>query len=283
MTDDNFRVDHHFNIDFGLRLSDVESVCLAFAAFIAFCFVASAVYLLNDLVDREADARHPTKRYRPIASGVLPIRTAQLGLVSLVSTSLGIGLALDWSVMAVLGIYFVNNIAYTLRLKKLAYVDIGCIALGFLLRVLAGALAIGVEPSNWLLACTFLLASLLALGKRRHELVVVMQKGQLAGTRTVLQRYRVHHIDWAMRILAGVTVLSYALYTTSESIVAQFQTDKLVYSVPFVLVGLWRFNAIVSNDDHAQSPTDSMVHDRVFLLNVALWGFFVIATIYLGI
>ena len=268
---------------FGLKLNHLPSVLGATATFVAFCFAASAVYILNDLMDREDDARHPTKKFRPIASGDLSVRHAQWGMVLLILSSCLIGLLIHWSVATVLASYFLNNVAYTLKLKQLAYIDITCIALGFLLRVLAGALAIDVEPSSWLLACTFLLASLLALGKRRHELVVVLRKGQWHGTRAVLKRYHLEHIDWAMRILAIVTVISYALYTLSSNTVAQFQTERLIYSVPFVFFGLWRFNSIVRKDDNAQSPTDSMVRDRAFLVNVLLWGIFVTTTIYLSI
>jgi 4-hydroxybenzoate polyprenyltransferase len=200
----------------------------------------------------------------------------------LIIASLTIGMLLHWSVAIVLSAYLLNNVAYTLHLKHLAYIDIACIALGFLLRVLAGGMAIAVQASSWLLVCTFLLASLLALGKRRHELVVVLHQGECQGTRAVLRKYKLHHIDWAMRLLAAVTVVSYALYTLSPNTIAQFNTDQLVYSIPFVLAGLWRFNAIVRKDDNAQSPTDSMVRDLPFILNVLLWGIFVTVTIYLG-
>jgi len=267
---------------FGLQLGELSSVLRATAAFLAFCFVASAVYLLNDLIDRADDARHPTKKFRPIASGALTKRYAQFSMAGLILVSLSIGAALHWSVLVILGAYLLNNVAYTLRLKHLAYADISCIALGFLLRVLAGGFAIEVQASSWLLACTFLLASLLALGKRRHELVVVLQQGAFQGTRAVLRTYRLTHIDWAMRSLAAITSISYTLYTLSDHTIAQFNTDRLVYSVPFVLFGLWRFNGIVRKDDNAQSPTDSMVRDLPFILNVILWGIFVTITIYLG-
>ena len=267
---------------FGLKLTDPTSVFRAIGAFLAFCLVASAVYLLNDLKDRVEDARHPTKCRRPIASGALPVHYARNGMFGLILGSIALGMALHWTVAAVLGGYLANNVAYTLRLKHIAYVDITCIALGFLLRVLAGGFAIDIEASTWLLACTFLLASLLALGKRRHELVVVLEKGQWQGTRAVLRNYQLHHIDWAMRALALITVASYALYTLSANTVAQFNTDRLIYSVPFVLFGLWRFNTIVRSDNNTQSPTDSMVRDLPFILNVILWGLFVTVTIYLS-
>lgn len=271
---------------FGLELGSPVSLARAFVAFAAFCLVSSAVYLLNDLMDREQDRRHPTKRHRPIASGALPLELAKLAVGGLVCSSLGIGLALDWRVASVLGSYFLLNVAYTTVLKHIAFVDITCIALGFLFRVLAGGLATRVDVSIWLLACTFMLASLLALGKRRHELIAVGKNGSdkngAGSTRAVLDRYRVEHIDLAMRVLALVTVASYTLYTLSDSTWQHFHTRSLVWSVPFVVFGLFRFNHLMGRHDDAQSPTDTMVRDTPFLVNVGLWGAFVTAVIYFG-
>lgn len=266
---------------FGLELDSLASGTRAGVAFALFCLVSSAVYLLNDISDREADARHPTKCRRPIASGALPVDTARIGVGVLVALSLAGGLVLDWRVSTVLGGYFLLNVAYTARLKNIAYVDIACIALGFLLRVLAGGLATGVTVSVWLLACTFLLASLLALGKRRHELLAVQSKGP-ENTRAVLEYYRVHHIDWVIWGLAVVTVLSYTLYTMSESTRVHFGTNRLVWSVPFVLFGIIRFAQLMQRHDDAQSPTDTMVRDAPFLVNVLAWAVFVTTIIYAG-
>ncbi len=265
---------------FGLKLSDGAALSRALLAAFAFCLVSSAVYVLNDIVDREQDARHPTKRRRPIASGALPVEAARFGVGILVMLSLALGALLTPALSVVLAAYFALNVAYTWRLKHIAFIDIACIALGFLLRVVAGGLATAVEVSVWLFACTFLLASLLALGKRRHELVAVHKVG--GSTRAVLDQYRVEHIDWAMRALAVVTVLSYALYTVSESTVANFGTRSLLGSVPFVLFGIFRFNQLVARHDDAQSPTDTMVRDLPFLANGALFSVFITLVIYLG-
>lgn len=265
---------------FGLRLLDTPSLGLAAVAFSLFCLVSSAVYLLNDLMDRHHDARHPTKRFRPIASGRLPVEVARAGIALLLAAGVFGALAFDWRVALVLGGYFALNAGYSLQLKHYAFIDIACIATGFLLRVLAGGFAIAVPVSGWLLACTFLLASLLALGKRKHELLAVAQNGRAPGTRAVLDRYRVHHIDWTLRVLSVVTVASYALYTLSETTVAHFGTRGLVLSVPFVAIGLWRFFRLVAEHAEAQSPTDTMVRDVPFLLNVGAWAVVVTATIY---
>lgn len=265
---------------FGLRLFDGLSLALAGLTFVLFSLISSAVYLLNDLSDREADARHPTKRFRPIASGALPADIARFGMVALLVGGLCGAMLFDWRVALVLTGYFAMNVAYTSQLKHYAFVDIGCIALGFLLRVLAGGLAIEVPVSGWLLACTFLLASLLALGKRHHELRAVVETGKTAGTRKVLERYRVSHIEGVMRVLAVVTVCSYAAYTLSASTIANFGTSSLIWSVPFVAVGLLRYSQLVGRHTEAQSPTDTMVRDLPFLLNIGLYSVFITAVIY---
>lgn len=265
---------------FGLRLTDPGSLMLAAIAFGLFCLVSSAVYFLNDLSDRDADQKHPTKRFRPIASGELPVEVARPGMVALVALALGLGVVVDVRVALILLGYFVLNVAYTMQLKKVAFLDIGCIALGFLLRVLAGGLAIDVKVSSWLLACTFLLASLLALGKRKHELAVVMRDGKTDGTRAVLENYVDAHIDWAMRLLTLVTTASYAAYALAPSTSAHFGTDKLFWTLPFVILGLARFFQLVNQREDARSPTDLMVRDAPFLANMAGYVAIIMPMIY---
>ncbi len=265
---------------FGLQLTHTPSLWAAASTFVLFSLISSAVYLLNDILDRESDARHPTKQFRPIASGALPLDIARISSVVAASVAL-IGAAfLDWRVAVVLLSYLLLNIAYSVRLKRWPFIDITCIAMGFLLRVLAGGFAIAVPVSVWLLMCTFLLASLLALGKRRHELMAVHRNGRTETTRAVLEHYRAEHIDWVMRILTVVTVSCYGAYTLAASTVAQFQTNSLVYSVAFVVLGLLRFHQLVGNHGEAQSPTDTMVRDAPFLVNVGAWAIFVTALIY---
>ena len=270
-------------IVFGLRLFDASSLLLAGLAFMCFCLVSSAVYLLNDIGDRDADAEHPTKRFRPIASGALPVDVARAAMVALLLLSVAIGALIQWSLAAVLVGYFALNVLYTTRLKRVPYVDIACISGGFLLRVLAGGLAIVVPVSGWLLACTFLLASLLGLGKRRHELAAVVVKGKGPSTRPVLEHYRTHHIDVVSRVLQVVTVLSYLAYTLSPTTVAHFKTSALVYTVPFVFFGIWRFGHLVERHTDAQSPTDTMVRDFAFLVNIGVYSAVLTILIYLSV
>ena len=265
---------------FGMQLTHGSIALAASITFAFFCLISSAVYFVNDLVDRELDARHPTKRFRPIASGALPAEVARAGAGLLCFGALAGAALLDWRVSVVLGAYFLLNVAYSLRLKQWPYIDITCIALGFLMRVAAGGLATNIPVSGWLLLCTFLLASLLGLGKRKHELLAVHRDGPQESTRSVLEHYRVAHIDWVMAGLAVVTVLSYTAYTLAPSTIAWFQTGSLVWSVPFVVFGLFRFYVLVGDHSEAQSPTDTMVRDLPFLLNMGGWFLFITAALY---
>jgi len=265
---------------FGMRLMHSAELGLSLIAFLFFCLISSAVYLLNDLVDRERDALHPTKKFRPIASGKLPVDVARIGLATILTLGLTGGFLFDWRVGVVLAGYFGLNTAYSFQLKQWAFIDIGCIAAGFLLRVVAGGLAISVPVSIWLLACTFLLAMFLALGKRKHEIMAVSRNGRVASTRAVLDRYRMSHVDVVLRVLAVVIVASYSLYTISADTVVQFGTSALVYTVPFVVFGMWRYLGIVAEHTETQSPTDTMVRDLPFLLNVGIWAVVVTGVIY---
>ncbi|HEY0711016.1 MAG TPA: decaprenyl-phosphate phosphoribosyltransferase, partial [Polyangia bacterium] len=174
--------------------------------------------------------------------------------------------------------YLALNIAYSFALKHVPFVDVGCIAAGFLLRVLGGAYAIPVPPSAWVLVCTFLLASLLGFGKRAHELRVAGQRGSTQ--RAVLDAYHPGVLRVLLVVLAGLTTLTYAAYTQSQHAVMAFGTRGLVLTVPFVAFGVFRFLHIVGNKADDESPTDSMLHDRLFLLNILLYTAAIVVVIY---
>jgi len=250
---------------FALRLSDAESVMRTAAAVALFSLISGCVYVLNDLVDVEADRVHPTKRLRPIPSGQLPVPAAKRFLMGAVPTCVGLALWLDWGYAAVLSSYFVLNVAYSLRLKKIGYVDVLSIATMFILRVTAGSVVLGVEPSPWLLSCTFLLALFLGFGKRAHELSVAEDA---AAQREALEHYNLASLRWIMHGLAVVVMIVYVLYTRSPQTVAMFHTDALVYTVPFPVVGILRFNWLATSHDEAESPTDAMLKDVLFMANL---------------
>jgi 4-hydroxybenzoate polyprenyltransferase len=256
-----------------------ESLSISALAFVLFSMAASTIYLLNDLMDRERDKQHPVKCNRPIASGKLPARVAAMAAFTFGITTLVLShLTLPTSHLLVMAAYFANNIAYSTALKHIAFLDIISIATGFMLRIAAGATAIAVPVTGWLYTCTFLLACFLALGKRRHEL----ERGgaNAAAQREVLGRYKRSHVLFAMRTTAVLTISCFLAYSLSDHAHAQFHTHGLAWTVPFILFGLWRFIHLVNSPGVAESPTEAMVHDLPFLLNLLGWGAAVLAVIY---
>ncbi len=253
---------------FALRMSDSDSVVRTALAVALFSLISGCVYVLNDIVDIEADRKHPTKRLRPIPSGELPVSTAKLFLAIAAPTCVGLALWLDVGYAAVLSSYFVLNVAYSLRLKKIAYVDVLSIATMFILRVTAGALVIGVEASPWLLANTFLLALFLGFGKRAHELSVAEDA---ASQREALASYSLAGLRWIMHGLGVVVVVVYVLYTRSPQTVQMFETDALVFTVPFPVIAILRFVWLATSHEEAESPTDAMLKDGLFMASIVAY------------
>jgi 4-hydroxybenzoate polyprenyltransferase len=251
------------------------------AAFTIFCLLSSTVYLINDLVDLDRDRVHPVKRRRPLASGALSPAAAKglagaLGVVALAgAAALGPGLAFAGTAAA----YLALNLLYSLALKKVAFIDVACISAGFLLRVLGGAVAIPVPASRWLLACTLLLSALLGFGKRAHELRVSGDGGR--AQRDVLGRYDLPTLRRLMTVLGVLTALTYLAYTRSMH-ARELLHVELVWTVPFVVFGIFRFNWITSRQADAESPTDSMLRDPLFVTNLALYGASVLALLYVS-
>lgn len=264
---------------FAHKLTELATGGLAIAAFVMFCALSSAVYILNDIFDREKDRAHPLKCHRPIAAGRLPVPVALWAMGALVATSL-VGAFLVTPVLAAIaGGYFLLNLAYSAILKHIVFVDLVVIALGFILRILAGAVAVDVEISPWLVLCTFLLALFLGLGKRKHELLVSGE--DRAQRRRVLTQYRLPHLNMALNVTAAVTTFAYLAYTVSERAVQQFGTSKLVFTVPFIVFGLVRYMQILETHREEESPTDYIVKDVAFVANLGLWGLTVSLLIYI--
>jgi 4-hydroxybenzoate polyprenyltransferase len=265
---------------FAGHLFDGALVLRALGAFGLFTAIAGAAYVFNDLFDIQKDRLHPFKRLRPIASGALPLPSARV-----LAALLGVGgvlasFTLGWPFALCALAYFALNLGYTLLLKHYPFVDVICIAAGFLLRVMAGSFAVDVPMSRWLLICTFLLALFLALGKRKHEYVTLHLNGN-GNARKVMERYRLSHLTRALWVVGAATVVSYALYTVSPETTAKFGTPYLSATLPFIAFGIWRFGKLVSLDD-AESPTEEMLRDFPFVVNALLWVAAVTAVIYLS-
>jgi decaprenyl-phosphate phosphoribosyltransferase len=239
---------------------------------LAFCMLSGAVYAFNDVRDVEADRRHPTKKYRPIAAGKLSERSAMIASATLAIGALAGCFALSWQLAVWAALYFAQNIAYSVRLKHVAFVDVTLLASGFILRVLAGAAAIAVPPSAWLLVCTALLALVFGLGKRAHELAWANASSGAAGTtatRAALSGYRLSVVKPAMYVLAVATCAAYVAYTLDVHTTELFGTRDLVYSAPFVAIGIVRFLSLALWRPRIDSPTDAMLRDPWFLLDLA--------------
>ncbi len=263
---------------FARQLFHVPSLIAALEAFGLFCLLSGAVYLINDLVDLEQDRLHPVKRQRPLASGRL-----SSGLAWGAAAILGVGaLAGSFALGPSFGVtaftYFALMVFYTLLLKNVVILDVLTVSFGFVLRAIAGAVAIGVAFSNWLLVCTMLLALFLALTKRRHEITLLADGA--AGHRRILGEYSLSLLDQMIAVVTASTLLSYALYTQSPETVFKFGTDRLVWTLPFVLYGIFRYLYLVHQRDEGGNPSVVLFNDRPLLAAVGLWTVAVIAIIY---
>lgn len=249
----------------------------ALTAVAVFCVLSGAVYTLNDIVDVEADRVHPTKRNRPIPSGRVPLAVARVFLGVLVVSALTAAAILFKPMFgAVAGAYFVLNVAYSLKLKKIPFLDVACIAAGFVLRVLGGGVAIDVRVSWYMFACTALLALFLGFGKRRHEIA----QQQAGRQRKSLESYTAGGLNVALGITGALTVATYVAYTLDADTQKFFQTDQLWMTTPSVLIGIWRFVQIVRGHPKSESPTQEMLRDGLFVLNLAAWAIVVLVIVY---
>jgi 4-hydroxybenzoate polyprenyltransferase len=254
---------------FSGMLDDPSMWASSAIAVAAFCAASSAVYLVNDIIDREADRQHPGKCSRPIASGEISVGAALAAAGALMALAMAAAWVLAGWFPAVLGSYMTLVILYSVVLKRVVFVDVLVLAAGFVLRVVGGAVAIDVPVSRWLLLCAYLLALYLALGKRRSELALL---GDEAGThREVLGHYTLGLVDQAISVVLGATVLAYTLYTVAPDTVAKVGSEGLMVTVPIVLYGLFRYLYLLHRSDLGGSPTRALVTDRPILVTVVVW------------
>jgi 4-hydroxybenzoate polyprenyltransferase len=245
-----------------------------------FCLLAGAVYTINDLADVEADRIHPIKRHRPIASGLVPDRSARAMSIALVTLSLGVSYLISPWLALIAALYFGQNLAYSFGLKKVAFLDVGLIALGFVFRVLAGGIATDVHVSGYMLACTALLALFLGFGKRRHELALENAGKQRAS----LDAYSARSLTIALATTGSATLVTYVAYTLDPATRAAFNSNYLWLTAPFTAFGIFRFLLLVSGRAgrglRAESPTQEMLRDVPFVVNIVAWAVVVMAIVY---
>ena len=265
---------------FARRIGDGQAALRTAVALAIFCLLSSAVYLVNDLADLEKDRAHPVKRLRPLASGALSPALGRALAAGLALGALGAG-ALLAPAFFVVGLgYLLLNLAYSGGLKRLAFVDVACLSLCYLLRVLGGAVAIPVAASRWLLACTLLLSALLGFGKRAHELRVAGDSGR--AQREALGGYRLGVLQRLLASLGLLTTITYLAYTRSPHARELFRTGRLAWTVPFVAFGVFRFISLASRRTDAESPTDSMLRDLPFVANLVLYAVAVLVILYVA-
>lgn len=263
---------------FGEKLTDPSADARAVAAFVIFCALSGVVYLTNDVLDREADRQHPLKSKRPIASGQLSPQEA-LGFAGVFAVAaLGASVALGWTFFVVALAYVTLMAAYSGPIKHIVILDVLTIAIGFVLRAVAGAVAINVPISHWLLVCTILLALFLGLSKRRHELVLLA--GGATSHRRILQEYSPYLLDQMIGVVTASTLMAYALYTVSPETIARFGTDWLLLTLPFPLYGILRYLYLVHQKQGGGSPAEMLLTDRPLLVCVGLWVLAVVVIIY---
>jgi 4-hydroxybenzoate polyprenyltransferase len=236
-------------------------------AFAAFCCVAAAEYLVNDVLDVESDRLHPRKRLRPIAAGELTPRTAQGTAALLFCAGLALGGALGWRVLGIVAAYTLLMLGYSYVLKELVIVDVLTVALGFVLRAMAGAVAIDVKISPWLYLCTILGALFLAVNKRRHELLILGEGA--VDHRRILSEYSTQLLDQMSATVTACTVLAYSLYTfTADNLPAN---HVMMATIPFVIYGIFRYLYLVYRRDEGGSPDELVVRDKPLLACMALF------------
>jgi 4-hydroxybenzoate polyprenyltransferase len=263
---------------FSSHLFNFEYLVKVFGMLFAFCCVSSATYVFNDYMDRDQDRVHPLKRFRPIASGqVSPVEAFVLTCALVAGAVL-----LAWAIQApiecyvLLGVYLILHIVYSAKLKDVVILDVLTIAAGFLLRVVGGAVVISVSVSSWLILCTFSVAIFLALGKRRHEVVILC--GDAISHRPVLESYSVTLLDQLLQVVTTSTFIFYCLYSVRGT---GMQSEKMMFTIPLVTYGIFRYLYLIYQQEDGGSPTALLLTDPPLLTCVIIWLTACIGIIYL--
>jgi 4-hydroxybenzoate polyprenyltransferase len=256
---------------FGARRSEPEAVLQAVLAFGAFCLASSSGYMINDILDRERDRHHPVKRNRPVASGAVSVSAAWILGAVVFAGAVGLSLAtLPRPVLVSLGAYWCLSLVYSLWLKKSVILDVVVIAVLFVIRALAGALAVQVVISPWLIVCTFMLCLFLGFGKRRCELVMINNAEGATHHRGTLRKYSPDLLTQLLSTSAGMAIITFLLYTMDRNTPSQFPKQHLLYTAPLVVYGIWRY-AMLIETGRLTGPTDVIINDRPFLATVLMW------------
>ncbi|MCK5305937.1 MAG: decaprenyl-phosphate phosphoribosyltransferase [Candidatus Omnitrophica bacterium] len=264
---------------FSKNMMDVSIVTRALCAFAIFCLFSSSIYLINDILDLEKDKNHPKKSSRPLASGLLSTRVSLLGSLILLSAAVTGSLFLDSRLLVVGLAYWFINLFYTLYLKNLVIIDVICIAIGFVLRIVAGGIAVKVPSSHWVLTTTIFLSLFLGFSKRRGEIALSLIP-QKQTSRPVLKNYNILLLDQFLVICATLSIMSYALFSLSDYAFERFGTHSLIYTIPFVVFGVFRYLYLIYTSDYYEDPTETLFIDKPLIFNIILWIILVICIVY---
>jgi len=259
-----------FPVVFAMRAGDISAWQSAGLATVAFCLISSAIYIFNDILDRNADRLHPRKKDRPLAAGRIGLGVAAIEAACLLCVGLAIGFLVNCILPAVAASYVLLQIAYTLQLKHKVIVDVICIAMGFVLRAVAGAVAIGEDVSPWLFVCTFTICLFMGFCKRCNEMATLSKPHEAVGHRKALAAYTSELLTHLITLSAGVAVVAFLLYASNDRTVSNFKTNYLMYTLPLVVYGITRF-AMLSMKGIYADPTDLFLNDRPFQLTVVIW------------
>jgi len=259
---------------FAKHIFEYNYVIKVIAAFVLFCFISSCVYILNDIIDCDKDRLHPKKKNRPIASGIISKVEGIIVIAVLLPLVLFASFYIDLYFGLVILLYFTNNLLYSLIVKHVVILDTMSIAMGFLLRVIGGALIIRVYISPWILLCTLLLALFLGFSKRRNELVVLEDGAE--NHRKILEEYSLEFIDNMLSIVTASTVMAYSLYTFSTNSGNYY----MMLTIPFVLYGIFRYQYIIYKKNEGGSPEETVLSDIPLIVSIALWGIVSVIILY---
>lgn len=258
--------------------SDRKSVLLALAAAGVFCLLSSAIYTLNDIIDREQDRNHPLKKTRPLATGEISVARATIFFVTLAILGFLGAWLIGRHLFVISALFFLLNVLYSFWLKHVVILDVMAIALGFVFRAYAGAAAIEVPASKWMLINTLFLALFLGFGKRRHELLLLDENA--AAHRKILDKYSPYLLDQLIGVVTATVVVIYMLYTISTEVSEKLGTEYLYFTVPFVVYGVFRYLYLIHKEDEGGSPTRLLISDKPLLIDVILWLIIVILILY---
>ena len=251
------------------QIVNTELFVKALIAFVAFSLSASAVYIFNDYEDIKDDRKHPKKKYRPLAAGIISKNTALLLMIILFVISFTLMAVISLKALVILSIYVILNILYSLKLKRIAVLDVTIIAIGFVSRLFVGSYAYEIQLTIWIVIMTFLLALFIALAKRRDDILIFLKSGNKM--RKSIDGYNLQLVDGSMMIMSAVVIVAYLLYTTSQEIIEKFQSENLYLTTLFVIFGLMRYLQITLVEKNSGSPTEIILKDVIMQINLVLW------------